>query len=250
MAEKEGLATVLGNLRPRGTEAGLIGGDPALCARVLRVDGVAVSLASRPHGAGLGELVWYASATSARLEDLQYTSGQGPGPEAAATCTAVWEPDVSRVAADRWPALLPDVLDLGVRAVFSLPLHVGGACLGTLTLQRATAGPLDGAATADAYLLARALTAVVLADRGAQDTFAAAENGSDFYRAVVHQATGMVSAQTGVPLAQSLLLLRAHAYRHGLTVVDLAEDVVGRRVRFTEDGIEPDSSGQGREEGP
>ncbi|KAA0940240.1 hypothetical protein [Streptomyces apricus] len=126
VVEREGIAAVLGDLRPRFGDTALIGGDPARCARVLGVDGIAVSLTTNPVGPGLGELIWYASDASARLEDLQYTQGQGPGPETAATCTAVMEPDLSRVAPDRWPMLLPDALDLGVRAVFAFPLHVGG----------------------------------------------------------------------------------------------------------------------------
>jgi hypothetical protein len=48
----------------------------------------------------------------------------------------------------------------------------------------------------------------------------------------VHQATGMISVQLGVSLAEALLRLRAHAYGQDRPVADVAADVVGRRMRF------------------
>ncbi|KOG61462.1 hypothetical protein ADK76_13790 [Streptomyces griseoflavus] len=41
------------------------------CARALELKGIAASLNS--------ELVWFSDDTSARLEDAQFTLGQGPG---------------------------------------------------------------------------------------------------------------------------------------------------------------------------
>lgn len=64
VSANQDIAAVLSTLRPRDQETGLIGGDPALCARVLGVDGIAVSLTT---STGLVELVWYASKVSARL---------------------------------------------------------------------------------------------------------------------------------------------------------------------------------------
>ncbi|MEU2789997.1 GAF domain-containing protein [Streptomyces sp. NPDC007100] len=239
------MATVLESLRPVSGSGGLVGADPVLCAHVLGVDGVAVSLTVN---GGLGELLWCTpDSASARLEDLQFTMGQGPGPEAAASGRVVLAADLAQIPGDRWPALLPEAEALGVRAVFCFPLHVGGACLGSLTLQRAAAGLLPEAALGDALVLATALTAVVLEGGETREAFAAAEDHSVFYRAAVHQATGMISVQAGVPLPQALLRLRSHAYRCGRSVVEVAEDVVARRVHFRNDGEEPpDVSGRRR----
>ncbi len=52
------------------------------------------------------------------------------------------------------------------------------------------------------------------------------------HRAEVHQATGMISVQLRVPLAEALTRLRAYAYRTGSPVTAVAEDVVARRIRF------------------
>lgn len=244
MGASTGMAAVLRNLRPVEARTALVGGDPAECARVLGVDGVAVSLAP---GKQLGELVWATPGVSTRLEDLQFTIGHGPGPDVVASGASVLEPDLSRLSADRWPALLPEAMALGVRAVFCLPLSIGGACLGTMTLQRSEPGPLPVTFMSDALILAGALTSVII-DRGDhREAFAAAAPSSDLYRAVVHQASGMISVQAGIPLAEALLLLRAHAFGHGRPVVEVAEDVVARRVHFGADRDGPDvSGGRGR----
>ena len=54
------------------------------------------------------------------------------------------------------------------------------------------------------------------------------------YRAEVHQATGMVSVQLGVSLAEALVRLRAHAWAEDRLLADVAADVVARRLRFGE----------------
>lgn len=245
MGADGGLAAVLESLYPATGETGMIGADPRLCAQVLRVDGVAVSVTT---GGSPGELLWSTAGPSTRLEDLQYELGQGPGPEAAVRCAPVLVPDLARAPADRWPALLPQAAALGIGAVFSFPLHVGAACLGTMTLQRTAPGPLPEAAVTDVWLVANALTAVLLKGGPQQNAFAAAEADSDFYRAVVHQASGMVSVQAGVSLAQALLRLRAHAFRHGRSVIEVAEDVVSRRLSFRDDENGPDiPAGEGTE---
>ncbi|MFI2242137.1 ANTAR domain-containing protein [Streptomyces chrestomyceticus] len=239
------LAAVLASLHPSRGDSGLIGADPDRCARALGVDGVAVSVTTDSN---LSEPVWCTSGASALLEDLQYALGQGPGPEACALGALVMEPDLARSPADRWPALAPEATALGIGAVFCLPLRIGSACLGTLTLQRAAPGPLPDATMTDAWLVANAVTAVLVEGGPHRDAFAAADRGSDFYRAVVHQASGMISVQAGVSVARALLRLRTHAFRHGRPVLGIAEDVVARRLSFREDTDRPDTAaGEGTE---
>ncbi|GAA2275439.1 GAF domain-containing protein [Streptomyces ruber] len=235
------MAVVLDGLRPRGgTE--LIGGDPAACAEALGVDGLAVSLVC---DGGVGEPVWATPGPSLRLEDLQFTLGQGPGADTLDSAGHVLEPDLDRVDPDRWPALLPELRALRVRAVFCFPLLVGRVRLGVLTLHRRTPGPLTDTAMDDALILVGALVSMVL-DNAVGDT-ATREGPSVLYRAAVHQATGMVSVQAGVPLPQAMLLLRAHAYRCGRPVLEVADDVVARRLHFRDSGAQPDAfGGKGR----
>lgn len=243
----EDLATVLESLRPASGHPGLIGADPNLCAQILRVDGIAVSATT---DSGLSELLWYTAGASARLEDLQFTLGQGPGIEVAASVAPVLVPDLSSLSADRWPALAPEAEALGVGAVFCFPLSLGSACLGTMTLQRGTPGPIADTTMTDVLLVANALVALLLNGGPQQTSFADADDTSDFYRAAVHQASGMVSVQAGISLAQALLRLRAHAYRHGRSVVEVAEDVVARRLSFQNDENGPGTPAGEGTEGP
>ena len=53
-------------------------------------------------------------------------------------------------------------------------------------------------------------------------------------RAEIHQATGMLIAQLGVPPAQALSLLRGRAFATGRRIEDVSRDVVARRLDFTE----------------
>jgi len=50
--------------------------------------------------------------------------------------------------------------------------------------------------------------------------------------AEIHQATGMVTIQASVKLADALVLLRAHAYAAERPVIDSARAVVSGRMRF------------------
>ncbi|MEU7105079.1 GAF and ANTAR domain-containing protein [Streptomyces stramineus] len=237
MATSTGMARVLRELSAR-SGPGLISGDPLECARILGVDGVAVSLAT---DGTLSELVWSSPGVSERLEDEQFTLGEGPGPDAVGSCAVVIEPDVARVRPDRWPVLLPTLTGLGVGALFCFPLRIGGVCLGVLTAQRGTVGPLTAVAMDDALILSAAVTAVLLDGGERTKRFATAEAGTSLHRAAVHQASGMISVQAGVSVAQALVLLRAHAYRHEQPLLEVAEDVVARRLSFRhiDDGSDP-----------
>ncbi|WP_406278997.1 ANTAR domain-containing protein [Embleya sp. NBC_00896] len=222
------MARVLRNLSA-GSGPDLIGGDPHDCARALDVDGIAVSLVV-PGAAG--ELVWSTPGVGTALDDLQSTLGEGPTPDATRSCALVLESDLTRVRRDRWPILLPAAIELGVGAVFCFPLRLGGACPGVLTLHRGAVGPLSAATMDDALIVATALTAVVLDGGARADAFADAESPTHLHRAVVHQAGGMISVQASVSVEQALVLLRAHAYRHDRPLLEVAEDVVRRRLRF------------------
>ena len=52
------------------------------------------------------------------------------------------------------------------------------------------------------------------------------------HRMEVHQATGRISVQAGVSLADALVLLRAYAFSRDRPISDVASDVATGRVRF------------------
>jgi len=71
-----------------------------------------------------------------------------------------------------------------------------------------------------------------LQDHDEHDGAHSALTGPINSRAEIHQATGMITIQLGLSLADALLRLRAHAYATGRTVSAIAADVVNRRMFF------------------
>jgi hypothetical protein len=193
-------------------------------------------------GAGLAVMtslpaqqVRYASdQVSSRVEELQVTLGEGPCVEAFEERRPVLATDLDDTYwAWRWPVFAPAAVRAGARALFALPLQIGAVCFGVIDLYRAGPGVLVGEDLAEALAFADAATELLLAEHlpGGQVP------GSGqllSHRAVVHQATGMVSAQLSVPVADAFLRLRAHAYAFDRGLDEIAEDVVARRLRFDE----------------
>jgi len=54
----------------------------------------------------------------------------------------------------------------------------------------------------------------------------------------IHQATGMIVAQLAVPPDMAYLRLQAYAFSQGRVLMDVARDVVARRVRFDPDDVD------------
>ncbi|MGY6026573.1 ANTAR domain-containing protein [Streptomyces spinosirectus] len=201
------------------------------CAMVLGLDGLALSL-TRPGDSG--ELLRHTGERAAQLEDIQFTQGQGPGPEAARTGLPAGEADLTNGHRDRWPGLVPDLLALGIRAVFAYPLALGTVRLGVLTGHRTSPGALSGQQDADARALAQKLT-VMLLDQAAspEDPTVWLTETSHLHRAEVHQATGMVAKQLDVSPAEALVRIRAHAFHTGRPLLETARAILARELLLT-----------------
>jgi GAF domain-containing protein len=227
-----GMAKIVGALSLDGSR-GLAAVPAGSCAQVLGVTGASVSVLLPDGG---GDIVWRSDDTSARLDDLQFTLGEGPVVDVAATGQLVLEPDLAAVPLPRWPVFTRAALDLGVRAVFAVPLQIGAIRLGVLLAHRDVPGPMDGSTLADLAALAAAMTDALLVDGTAgPDPPLWLSDQPTGYRAQVHQATGMISVQLGVSQAEALIRMRAHAFRHRRALADVASDVVARRLRFNQD---------------
>ncbi|MEV0258120.1 ANTAR domain-containing protein [Streptomyces sp. NPDC050732] len=195
------------------------------CAHALGLQGIAVSLRWG------SELVWFSDDTSARLLDMQFTLGQGPGVtgDLSEGPCQVADLGADTGAGAQWPQFAAEAQALGVRAVFVWPVRTGAALFGTLTGYRRTPGPLTAREATDGLRVADALTGRLLAW---QPTAEAARNGPgragavDLHWAEVHQATGVLSYRLGVSLEEALIRLRARAYASGRPLTEAAREIL------------------------
>ena len=173
---------------------------------------------------------------SARIEDLQFTLGEGPCVDAAQFGAPVMVPDLRTpddIVVDRWPAFLEGAGAAGVRAVFAFPLRIGAINVGVLDAYRSVPGPLRDGQLRAALLAADAAALALLDIDPTGDLFSDNADARSTYQLQVHQATGIVQVQLGVPTEEAFLMLRARAFALGRPLVDVATDVVARRLRFS-----------------
>jgi hypothetical protein len=225
-----------------------------LCSRSLPVTGVGLTLMTGtddPAG-----LVAASDGLAVALDDLQFTLGEGPCVDASSTGRPVLVPELAStdalVGGARWPVFGAEALALGARAVFAFPLRVGAVRIGALDLYRDRTGPLPDDDVAEALAFTATATAVLLHLQArqplARSPEVAAQDGDEpagtfpplgpwtmplaHDRAVVHQATGMVSVTAGVGIVEALVLLRARAWTDQRPVDEVALDVVAGRLYF------------------
>ncbi|WP_033027109.1 ANTAR domain-containing protein [Streptomyces rimosus] len=190
------------------------------CADALELEGIAASLNS--------ELVWFSDDTSARLEDAQFTLGQGPGLAPDFDQVPYQVADLGQAAGERWPQFAAEARKLGVRAMFVWPLRAGAARFGTLTGYRSRPGPLTGRQAHDGLRVADVLAGRLLAwhpDTQAQNGRGAA-GAVEVHRVEVYQAAGVLSHRLGVAVDEALVRLRAQAYAADRPVTDIAHDIL------------------------
>jgi len=219
------------------------------CVAVLQVDGAALSVthdgSSRGTFGASGDL-------SRHLDELQFTFGEGPCLDSVRDRFPVLVPDLRDPTETRWPAYSEAALDLGVRAVYALPVSVDsgrGAALDLYCMapRRLTSADLAGG------LLAAELAALPLFDLLAVEAgWAAAGYGPDGWappgflqRVEVYQATGMIMGQLDVGPTDALLRLRAHAFTEGITATEVAWQIIDRRLSLEPDDAWPSQDPRG-----
>jgi hypothetical protein len=204
-----------------------------LCVEMADVSGAGISMVTPTRNRGV---VCATDDVAARVESFQLELGEGPCIDAASQQAPVMVPDVDDpddVLVSRWPAFIGQAADAGVRAVFALPLRIGAISVGVLDLYRARPGVLTEPQLNFTLMAADAAALSLLyLDRDGQD---AGDMLAGLREAEIHQATGMVSVQMGVPIEEAFLLLRARAFSLDRPLDAVARDVVERRLRFSEE---------------
>ena len=204
------------------------------CARALPVTGVGLALMTDRGPAGT---VAATDGVALTLEDLQFTLGEGPCIEAstsrgARSCSRIWPPPPpgggppSPVAPSlrAWPPCSP--------CRYGSAPSASGCSTCTATPPGRSARP----SCARRSPTPTPPPCCCCTCRPGHRPTALAQGAVHLIddRAEVHQATGVVSVQAGVGLAEALVLLRARAYAAQRPVSDVARDVLAGALDFTE----------------
>ena len=222
-----------------------------VCAAAVAAVEVSGAWLIAARGAEVGHLMWVTDEVSELLAELQLTLGEGPGPDAATSGGPVLASDMDEVeAVRRWPAFAPAACQAGAAAIFAFPLQVGAIRAGVMGLYRERPGSLSAFQLGDALVFADTATLLMLdaQDQTAGEAVAGSGPGGQppdlaLHRAEIDQATGMLTEQLGVGIAEAFIRLRAYAYAHDRGLSDLARDIVARRLRLSPDR-DPRQDGQ------
>ena len=202
-----------------------------VCVRVLKVTGAGIMLMNDgKHRGTLG----LSDPTVGVVEELQFTLGEGPCVDAYHLARPISEPSLEHPVSARWPLFAGPAVRAGVAAIFAFPLQIGAIQLGALDVYLDHPADLSQDQFVDAQILATVITNAVLELLAAKpaDTLAAELDRSDGIGATVHQASGMIAVQLGVPIAEALVRLRAYAFAQQLPVNDVARLVITRELRI------------------
>lgn len=215
---------------PRRGEADLERLLAAFLAR-LPADDAAASVLGTPFEP---EILLATSGRAARLDEAQIDLGQGPAWDACRTYRPVEMVPGSARDFAFWPmfALSADAAKIG--SIVAVPMVVGTSSIGAVTLYSSRETRLG----ADQLHFAERLSGV-LARAFVEQVTTSDESGAPpdaaLSRREVHQATGMVVAQTKSTPADALLMIRAYAFAEDMSVRRVAADIVARKLDFSPD---------------
>ena len=204
---------------------GLVGLLTRLCRSAttqLAVAGAAVNLMSAEGSDGVAAA---SDQHSREVEELQFTTGEGPCHEAFRARRPVLTPDL--LAGHSWPGYASAALDSGVRGVFCFPMNVGAISFGVMDVFTEKPGSLSTDQMTLALTYAQIATEILLDGdlilHGELDAGLSTALGS---RAEIHQAQGMLVVDLGVKPAEALSRMRAYAFAHDRALIDVAHDII------------------------
>lgn len=201
------------------------------CCRAAGLDGAGVSIAD---GGGAWEPLYATDEIATEIERLQLTLGEGPCIDSSATGSPILVPDLSdarNVDVSRWPVFRSEAARTGARAVFAFPIRIDAIWLGAVDFYRQSPGPLSQPELSTALSSVDEVGLAVLAAPHRYGDLDAPIN----INMAVHQAAGMVMGQLDSSVEEAMIRLRATAFAEGLTINELAADVLKGRRSFSKE---------------
>jgi len=220
------LDRTLATLRDRSSAPGLMGTLDNTLAATRQLFGAT--------GAGImmlddGSVLSAVAATDEpgrQLEVLQQQAGEGPCVDALTFDRIVSSTDLAADA--RWPVLVPELPDAGVRAVLGVPLHIDRVAVGSLNVYRDRAHRWDDSEVAALTAFATLIEALLRAALQAREREQLAEQLQHAldHRVVIERAVGIVMGRQNVNAVQAFNVLRGQARNAQRKVADVAADLL------------------------
>jgi GAF domain-containing protein len=165
---------------------------------------------------------------AARVDEIQYSGGEGPCLESLGTNREVLVNDL--VEDDRWPDYRVHAIAHGVRSSLSLPLSLGGGdtAIGALNLYGRRPGLFqDGLVEIGRSFGQQASVALTIAVRNVdQEALQSQLRDALTFRAVIDQAMGILMGQRRITAAAAFAVLREASQHQNRRMRDIAADLV------------------------
>jgi hypothetical protein len=214
-----------------GTPAPELDGLLRSCCRATGLDGAGVSIVDWE---GTREPLYASDEVATVIERLQLTLGEGPCVDSSVMGTPVLVADLTDpgdVVASRWPVFRNEATRVGARAIFAFPIRIGAIWLGAVDFYRQSPGPMSRLELSGALSSVEEVGLAVLETPNHYGDPEAPITTN----MMVHQAAGMVMSQLGSSIEEAMVRLRATAFAEGLTINQLAADVVNDRRRISKE---------------
>jgi GAF domain-containing protein len=162
------------------------------------------------------------------LEIRQQENGHGPCVDSLTFDQIVSTPDLAED--ERWPMLVPELPDRGVRAVLGVPIHVDKVAVGSLNVYRERPGEWDPseAVALEAYgRLIESLLSTALQARERGQLAQQLQHALD-HRVVIERAIGVIMARQNLGPVDAFNQLRHTARSSERKVADVAAELLAK----------------------
>jgi anti-anti-sigma factor len=191
-------------------------------ASVEGADGVSVSLRRQ------GQLATVAASdqTILSMDADQYASAEGPCVDAATEGRRLYAEALD--SETRWPSFVPQARDLGINAILSSPLLVGGEPVGALNMYSRTSGAFDEDDQALAALFSNEASAILAGFGSHADAELLTDRLAEALRSrnTIALAQGSLMERLGLDPTGAYTWLRRRSLDSGRPLRDEAEAVV------------------------
>jgi GAF domain-containing protein len=194
------------------------------CVELLACDETGVLVR---NGDGQLQVMGSSSERIETLELLQAHSTEGPCFDCIRSGEVMASDDLERDR-DRWPTFAPAAVQLGFRAVRTIPMQARGEAVGALNLFGSQPGPIAPRDQELAQGIADMASVALLQDRTLRDSESVAEQlqGALSSRIVIEQAKGMLGERHGIDVGDAFERMRTYARRRNTRLHDIAQQLM------------------------